>query len=172
MNCDYITFTPVVVPALGDKIVATATDANGSTSEFSVLVPVTRAPLGFTGFLSPIGGEVLLGTGGSFSDLLKAFKLGSTVPIKFLASSGGTPLTTGVHTLQATKYSNSVDSDPAIDATPTDAATTGNQFRLTDAGSGEWDFNLTTKALSVGTWKLTATLSDGTIHEVWITIKK
>jgi len=65
-----------------------------------------------------------------------------------------------------------VDSDPAIDATPTDAATTGNQFLLTDAASGEWHYNLNTKPLSVGTWKLTATLSDGTVHEVWITIKK
>jgi hypothetical protein len=51
------------------------------------------------------------------------------------------------------------------------SATTGNQFLLTDAASGEWHFNLSTKSLSAGTWKLTATLSDATIHEVWITIK-
>ena len=50
------------------------------------------------------------------------------------------------------------DSDPVINATPTDAATTGNQFRLTDGATGEWHFNLDTKPLSVGTWKLTATL--------------
>jgi uncharacterized repeat protein (TIGR03803 family) len=151
-------------------VVCTAVDASGNTNTCSFTV--TRAPLGFTGFLLPIGGEVALGTGGSFGAPLRAFKLGSTIPIKFSANCGGAPVTTGVHTLQVTKYSSAVDSDPAIDATPTDAATTGNQFQLTDAATGEWHFNLNTKPLSVGTWKLAATLSDGSIHEVWITIKQ
>lgn len=65
-----------------------------------------------------------------------------------------------------------MDSDPAIDATPKGAATTGNQFQLTDPATGEWHFNLDTKHLSVGTWKVAATLSDGSIHEGWITIKQ
>jgi len=112
------------------------------------------------------------GTGGSFADPLRAFKFGSTIPVRFQTGCSDAPVTRGVHTLQASKYSSSVDSDPVIDATPTDAATTGNQFLLTDAVSGEWHFNLNTKPLSVGTWKLAATLSDGTIHEVWITIKR
>ncbi len=85
----------------------------------------------FNGFLSPIGGAVENGNGGSFADPVRAFKLNSTIPVKFNAICFGTPLTTGVHTLQAIKYSNATDSDPPIDATPTDAATTGNQFRLT-----------------------------------------
>ena len=46
---------------------------------------------------------------------------------------------------------SAVDSAAVIDATPTDAATSGNQFSLTDATTGEWHFNLNTKALSVGT---------------------
>jgi hypothetical protein len=50
------------------------------------------------------------------------------------------------------------------------SATTGNQFRLTD---GQWHFNLSTRmGFSTGTWKLIATLSDGSQHFVWITIKK
>lgn len=151
-------------------VTCTATDAAGNTA--SKTFTVTRAALGFTGFLSPIGGEVAKGTGGTFADPLRAFKLGSTIPVKFTSSCSGSPTATGLHTLQAAKYSNSVDSDPVIDATPTDAATAGNQFRLTDAASGEWHFNLNTKPLSVGTWKLTATLSDGTVHEAWVTIKK
>ena len=78
---------------------------------------------------------------------------------------------TGIHTLQAAKYTNATDSDPALDATPTDAATTGNQFRLTDS---QWHFNLSTKGggFTQGTWLLTATLQDGSIHTVWISIKK
>jgi hypothetical protein len=71
--------------------------------------------------------------------------------------------------LQIAKYSNATDADLALDASPTDAATTGNQFRLTD---GQWHFNLGTQGLSQGTWLLTATLADGAKHTVWITIKK
>jgi len=96
--------------------------------------------------------------------------LGSTIPVKFTALQCAYLLLTGIHTLQAVKYSSAVDSDPAIDATPTDAATTGSQFRLTD---GQWHFNLSTKTgFSTGTWKLIATLADGSTHYVWITIKK
>jgi hypothetical protein len=51
-------------------------------------------------------------------------------------------VTSGIHTLQVTFYSSATDPDTAIDATPTDAATTGNQFRL---ASPEWHFNLSTK---------------------------
>jgi hypothetical protein len=72
--------------------------------------------------------------------------------------------------LQAAYYSSDVDSEPAIDATPTDAATTGNQFRLTGT---EWHFNLSTKGgFKAGTWLLTATLQDGSTKTVWISIKK
>jgi hypothetical protein len=121
----------------------------------------------FVGFLPPIGGADA--TGGSFADPLRAFKLGSTIPVKIAVSQCGNPLVTGIHTLQAGKYSSATDNDAPIDATPTDAATTGNQFRLTD---GEWHFNLSTTGLSTGTWKLIATLSDGSTHGAWITIKK
>jgi hypothetical protein len=127
----------------------------------------------FNGFHSPIGGSVENGNGGSFANPLKTFKLGSTIPVKFGATwlNGGAALITGIHTLQAVKYSNATDSDPPIDATPTDAATTGNQFRLT---STDWHFNLSTKGseFSAGTWLLIATLQDGSKHTVWITIKK
>ena len=98
----------------------------------------------FNGFLSPIGGAVELGNGGTFANPVRSFKLNSTIPVKFTAICFGAPLTTGVHTLQATKYSNATDGDAPIDATPTDAATTGNQFRLTGT---EWHFNMNTKAL-------------------------
>ena len=126
----------------------------------------------FNGFLSPIGGAVEKGNGGSFNDPVRAFKLNSTIPVKFNAICFGVPLTTGIHTLQAIKYSNATDGDSPIDATPTDAATVGNQFRLTGT---EWHFNMNTKGLGNsghGTWLLKATLFDGSTYSVWVSIKK
>jgi hypothetical protein len=161
--------SPYVFPIGTTTVTCTATDHAGNIATCSFTV-TQGAALTFNGFLPPIGGAD--GTGGTFADPIRAFKLGSTIPIKFQISCGGSPVSTGIHTLQCTKYSSAVDSDPAIDATPTDSATTGNQFRLTDATSGEWHFNLSTKPLSQGTWQLVATLSDTSVHTVWITIKK
>jgi hypothetical protein len=146
------------------------TNHNGSSDTKSITITTGFA---FNGFHSPIGGSVENGNGGSYANPLKTFKLGSTIPVKFGATwlNGGAALITGVHMLQAVKYSNATDSDPPIDATPTDAATTGNQFRLT---STDWHFNLSTKGngFTAGTWLLRATLVDGSQHTVWITIKK
>ncbi len=124
-----------------------AASSNYSFTYINGTVTVLTACSVFNGFLSPIGGAIEKGTGGSFTDPVRAFKLGSTVPVKFNAICFGVPLTTGIHTMQVTKFSNSTDSDPPIDATPTDAATTGNQFRLTGT---EWHYNLNTKALGNG----------------------
>src|SRR4029079_15738854 len=109
------------------------------------------------------------GNGGSFADPVRAFKLNSSIPVKFSATCYGSPLLTGIHTLTAIKYSSATTGDSPIDATPTDAATTGNQFRLTDS---EWHFNLSTKGLTAGTWLLSATLVDGMQHTLCITIHK
>ena len=106
----------------------------------------------FNGFYLPIGGSVENGAGGSFANPVRSFKLGSTIPVKFGATwlNGGAALITGIHTLQVVKYSNAttVEGEP-IDATPTDSATTGNQFRLTGT---DWHFHLSTKGgFSAGT---------------------
>lgn len=130
----------------------------------------------FNGFHSPVGGSVESGNGGSFADPVRAFKLNSTIPFKFTLYSvgcSGSPIVTGVHMLQLQKYSSATsDPDPPIDASPTDAATTGSQFRLTGT---EWHFNLDTKktpGITAGTWLVKATLMDGSVKTVWISIKK
>ncbi len=131
-------------------------------------IAIQSAPLSFAGFLSPIGGADT--SGGSFASPLRTFKMGSTIPVKFTASSGGTAVLSGVHTLQVIKYTGSTTAGTAIDATPQDAATIGDQFRGTD---GQWQFNLDTKAtgMSIGIWQFIATLSDGSQHSVWIQLK-
>ncbi|HEX6731591.1 MAG TPA: MBG domain-containing protein, partial [Pyrinomonadaceae bacterium] len=135
-------------------------------------VTVNTACSVFNGFLPPIGGSVETLNGGSFASPVRAFKLNSTVPVKFSAMCFGQPLTTGIHTLMAIKYSNSTTSTDEAIAVSTDAATVGNQFRLTD---GEWHFNMNTKGFGnngQGTWLLQATLFDGSKHTVWVAIKK
>ncbi|MBI5384467.1 MAG: PxKF domain-containing protein, partial [Verrucomicrobia bacterium] len=153
-------------PVRTTTVICTATDASGNVSSCSF--SVTRAPLSFAGFLPPIGGADT--TGGSFANPVRTFKNGSTIPVKFTASCGGAAVLSGVHRLQAIQYSDANTAGEAIDASPRDGATSGNQFRLAD---GQWHFNLDTKAtgMSVGIWQLVATLSDGSEHTVWIQLK-
>jgi hypothetical protein len=156
-----------------------ANDGNAGANYAYTFLPVSSgvitAAFCFDGFHGPIGGSVENGNGGSFSDPVRAFKLNSTIPIKFTLYAGGcngTPIVTGIHTLQMFKYASAVDSEPAIDATPTDAATTGNQFRLVET---DWVYNLDTKrtpGISSGTWLIKVTLFDGSVRTVWISIKK
>jgi hypothetical protein len=147
-------------------VTATATDATGNQSQCTFRV--IRAALDFTGFLAPIGGADA--SGGSFQAPLRAFKAGSTIPVKFTAGCEGSQVLTGTHRLQAVKWSDPTTAAPPINAKPQDQATSGNQFRLTD---GQWHFNLDTKStgMTIGKWQLIATLSDGSVHSVWIQLK-
>jgi hypothetical protein len=150
--------------------VAFAVDFSDGTHAVYMATLTLCDSIGFAGFHEPIGGADA--TGGTYADPVRAFKLKSTVPVKMtLTDCDGQPLTTGVHTIQVIKYSNATTSDPPIDATPTDAATTGNEFRLTDAATGEWHFNLSTKSLSRGIWQIKATLADGSTHTAFIELK-
>lgn len=131
------------------------------------LTPATP-PVEFTGFLPPLGGSDA--TGGGFDNPVRTFKLASTIPVKFVGTQAGSPLTSGLHTLQAVKWSNPTEPAPAIDAIARDVATPGNTFRCDD---GRWHFNLDVLATGMvpGIWQLIATLSDGSRHQVWIRIK-
>ena len=152
---------------VGETVVTcTATDASGNTATGSF--KVIRAALDFSGFLPPIGGADA--TGGSFLDPVRTFKTGSTIPVKFTAACGGAPVVTGAHRLQVIQFTDATTADEPIDATPQRAATSGNLFRLAD---GQWVFNLDTKAtgMTKGIWQLSATLSDGSRHIVWIQLK-
>jgi hypothetical protein len=168
----YETTPPTPPPTPCTASYTYAGDANHTGSSGSDTIVITTA-FAFNGFYSPIGGSVESGNGGSFAYPVRTFKLGSTIPVKFGATwlNGGAALITGIHKRQAVKYSNATAEDGlAIDATPTDAATTGNEFRLTGT---DWHFNLSTKSgFKDGTWLLIATLQDGSRHTVWISIKK
>jgi hypothetical protein len=120
----------------------------------------------FTGFLWPVGGADT--TGGSYDSPVRTFKSGSVIPMTFQISCGGTPLTSGAHKLEAVHWSSETTSGEPIDATPRDAATTGNLFRLV---GDEWRYNLNTNGMAAGVWQLVARLSDGSAHSAFIQLK-
>lgn len=98
------------------------------------------------------------------------FKLGSTVPVKFRLTAGSAGVTNLAALLYVAKYSNSVIGD-ALEAVSTSAADSGNMFRY-DSASGQYIFNVSTKALSQGAWQIRIDLLDGATHIVLISLKK
>ncbi len=99
----------------------------------TVFASVPRpTPVLFSGFKSPIGGADA--TGGNFANPLRTFKFKSTIPVKFDLTQGGVPASSGIHTLQAIKYSDATTAGLPVDATPQDAATAWNAFRFTGGG--------------------------------------
>jgi hypothetical protein len=103
----------------------------------------------FVGFSAPL------------SISLKEFKQTSTIPVKFgLFNIAGRSVGNAIATL-------TVNGKPAVSSGGSNG---GNFFRYSSTGE-QYIFNLSTKMLSVGTFKLVATLDDGTIHSQFVTIK-
>ena len=133
----------------------TATDVAGNTSTrtatFSVLYD-------FGGFLPPVPG-----------DSSGVFKLGSVVPVKFrLTDAGGLAVASAVARLTLQMYAGGQPLGTPIDATPPGNADVGDLFRY---DGSQYIYNLSTKALAVGTWQLQVRLDDGTVHSVAIGLK-
>jgi hypothetical protein len=132
-----------------------ATDVAGNTAAQTATFTVLY---NFSGFLPPISND-----GGT------VFKLGSTVPVKFRLTGGsGASVSTAVAHLALQLTSNGVPSGTPIDATASGGADAGNLFRYDGT---QYIFNLSTTALTVGTWQLQAILDDGTTHTVLIGAK-
>ena len=142
---------------IGTTIVTwTATDANGNTSTVTQNVTVKYA---FGGILQPIN-----------QDDSSVFKQGSTIPVKFwLKNANNAFVSTAEAKITYTKLNNNPTGNE-IEAVSTSAATTGNLFRY-DSSSNQYIFNLSTKGLSVGDYRLTITLNDGTSYSVKISLK-
>jgi hypothetical protein len=154
---------------------AHATDNAGNPSSeartYGVIYGAAVAANG-NAFLQPIN------TDGS-----SRFKLGSTIPVKFRALCGTTP----VETVVAKMYLVPGDSkpDPGVDeAISTAASTTGNLFRWTAAPDNQYIFNLGTKlgyyenpggskvSFGQGTWTLKIGLDDGSWRSVNVQLVK
>jgi HYR domain len=154
--------TPVCTPASGSTfppgtttVTCTATDTHGNTATGSFQVQVQYA---WSGILQPIN-----------ADGSSVFKLGSVVPVKFQLTGASAGITNATATLSVAQISsNIVGTD--MEALSTSAATTGNAFRY-DSTSGQYIFNLATKGLSKGSWRLSINLQDGVSRTVTISLR-
>ena len=132
---------------------------SGTTTSFSPSAIATHHVFSWSGVLRPVN------TDGS-----SIFKQGSTIPVKFSLTGADA----GIANLTAKLYlsqSSTVDPVAANEAVSTSAADSGNTFRY-DAMAQQYLFNLSTRSLSQGAWRLRIDLGDGTDHVVKIQIKK
>lgn len=130
----------------------TFSDGNGNSVTAAQTVIV--AGLEFEGFESPING-----TGGSCASPLRSITRGSNIPVKFEVECNDSYVVTGRPTLSIEKSSAQCNSLTAVG---------GGNF--TSVGN-EWHFNWDTSGLAKATYKLTATLQDGSKKTVWIKLK-
>jgi hypothetical protein len=111
----------------------------------------------FIGFLEPIN-----------NDGSSIFKLKSTVPVRFrLLDVDGSYKTDAVATLSLAKVENDIVGTYQ-EAVSTNAPDSGNAFRYV---GDHYQFNLGTKNLSTGTWRLQVTVDGVVAKEVLISLK-
>jgi hypothetical protein len=183
----------VTTPTTPKQVTFTAVDNVGNQTQKTCDFYVVYGG-GFLGFQQPINGGLtpVLNTmtqaqaTQAYSDDNSRVKLGSTVPVKFeLRDANGAPVTNATNIRLFVSQADSKP-DPGLDEVfSTSAATTGNLFRLADATTGQWIFNLSTKSgylnpgattptafTSQGTYKLSAVLDDGSSRSVNIQLVK
>ena len=128
----------------------TAADRAGNTETRTMQFTVSYA---FSGFLSPLT-----------ADGRTTFHLGSVIPVKFeLFDASGAAVSTAVAHLSLQKLNEGEPVGDPIDATPTSGADSGNLFRYS---GGHYMYNLSTKSFLPGTWRIQATLDDGTVRTI------
>jgi hypothetical protein len=98
------------------------------------------------------------------------FKLGSTIPLKLrLLDVDGKSVPNVRVQIAMERISTSVEGtqiEEVVDATPTN----GKEFQY-DEGAELYRFNLSTKPLSVGTWRIRLSLDDGTVHRTQVSLR-
>jgi hypothetical protein len=105
-------------------------------------------------------------------DPMSVFKINSTVPVKVQLTGGSASVTNAVITIAIARQNNSLVGDWTDEGVvSTAASTTGNLLRY-DASSNQYIFNLGTKSLSAGTYRITLSFDDGTTTEAFFGLRK
>ncbi len=118
-----------------------------------------------SGFLPPLVNDSACAT-----PPCQTFHFGRVLPVKFqLLNPAGTPIGTATATLSAFQLGGT---PPAVPPTMlgVGAGNPGNQFRF-DPTSNEYVFNLNTRVLSPGVWRLDVHLNDGSTQSVQIGLR-
>lgn len=152
-----VTFTaPESLNSVGAKLVIfTAVDDYGNKTTHTATIYV-KYGCG-DDFLPPV-------------NLLKPFKQGSTIPVKFaLCDANGSPVTSAVARLYLQRYSGDEPVGEPIEATSTSGADIGNYFR---GSEGIYIYNLFTKNLSAGTYQIRVLLDDGAVNTIPLSLKQ
>ena len=133
---------------------ATAADKAGNTATETVAYKVVYS---YGGFQTPV-------------TLNRPFKLGSTIPFKFALTDGcGAYVPNAAATLSLVQVSGAEPAGDPIDGT-TNVPDSGNVFRY-DPVENQYVYNLSTGALSVGSWQASITIEDGEVYTTAIGIK-
>jgi probable HAF family extracellular repeat protein len=141
---------------LGETTVTcTATDKAGNQAQGTFKVTVSYS---WSGVLPPVN-----------SDGSSVFKLGRTIPVKFKLTGGSAGIADAVARLYLSKL-NSCVTGTEEEATSTAAAGEGNLFRY-DNSEELYLFNLRTKNLTQGTYRLRVDLGDGERRTVDISLR-
>ena len=118
-----------------------------------------RVVYGFSGLQQPVN-----------ADGSSIFKLGSTVPVKFgLFHTDGTSISTAVARVYIAKVSNQVVGTE-LESTSSSQASTGNEARW-DGIAQQYVFNMSTRPLDRGTWRLRIALDDGKSYSVLVSLR-
>lgn len=134
-------------------------NATDNASNQATKIAVYNIVYNYSGILPPIK-----------SDDSSTFKLGSTIPVKFqLWDANGNNISAALAYIYLAKITNGIVGRE-INATSTSAATTGNLFRY-DSTTNQYIFNLATKPLPIGTWRIRISLDDGTSKYATVGLK-
>jgi endonuclease G len=155
---------------------------NSSTGEFSwtptaqqVGVYTFKVQVTDSGNLSAEE-EISVGVAYTWSNLLaplsadgsSSFNAGRTVPVKFALIGASSGISNAVATIWLAKFTNGV-AGLEFPAVSTSSSTTGNLFRY-DPTSGQYIFNLNTKGLTPGVYRLRVDTGDGVLRAVNFTL--
>lgn len=144
-------------PLGATEVICTATDSRDNTATASFKVSVTYA---WSGLLPPLD-----------ADGSSAFKLGSTVPVKFRLTGDSANITDAAAKLYVAKVSGGMVGEE-VEAVAAAAANEDNHFRY-DPTSEQYVFNWSTKALKTGegTYQLRIELGDQTTNTVLVSLR-
>jgi hypothetical protein len=152
--------TPTSTPTATYTPTATSTTTPTPTPTPTSTSTPTPTPYTFVGFLPPIANN-----GSSI------FKSGSVVPTKFQLRLNGANVATATATIEVLYYTNAVlGTTEEITPDAAGQSNTDNLFRY-DASTNQYVYDLKTTGYAKGTYLLRANVSDGTKHDVQISIK-